>query len=124
MIGSNPDSQYSVPKIVGWEELRREERPPKKKLCQPWNGKLTENERVGENNEMGETFETKEHDQTCVASRDRTRQQSPPDELPRNNFTNEETRVEETILDQRSGPSVHLRKSTMVKVSDYNTIRK
>ena len=53
------------------------------KLFQPWNGKLTENERVGENNEMGETFQTKEHDETCVESRDCTRQQFPPDELHR-----------------------------------------
>ena len=30
MIGSNPDSQYKVPRIVGWEELKREERPVKK----------------------------------------------------------------------------------------------
>ena len=52
------------------------------KLYQPWNGNLTENERVGENNEMGETFETKEHDGTCVESRDCTRQQFPPNELP------------------------------------------
>ena len=30
MIGSYPDSQYKVPKIVGWKELKREERPSKK----------------------------------------------------------------------------------------------
>ena len=30
MIGSNPDSQYSVPKIVGWDELKREETPSNK----------------------------------------------------------------------------------------------
>ena len=29
MIGSNPDSQYKVPRIVGWDELEREERPAK-----------------------------------------------------------------------------------------------
>ena len=29
MIGSNPDSQYKVPRIVGWDELEREERPVK-----------------------------------------------------------------------------------------------
>ena len=35
MIGSNPDSQYKVPKTV------------QEKLPQPWDRKLTENERVG-----------------------------------------------------------------------------
>ena len=29
MIGSNPDSQYKVPRIVGWDELEREESPVK-----------------------------------------------------------------------------------------------
>ena len=32
------------------------------KLLQPWDRKLTENERAGQENEIGETFQAKGHD--------------------------------------------------------------
>ena len=82
MIGSNPDSQYKVPRIVGWEELEREERPVKTSYDSHATKDTQKNQRAGQDNEMGGTFQTKEHEETCVKTRlHKTRQHFSPDEL-------------------------------------------